>query len=64
MVETRFVDMGVGSKIVFIGKLIVFFCTFGFAFPTLLNDYLRRRELVEPALSLHCAAFRITSPAL
>lgn len=27
-----------GEKIVFIGKLMIFFVSFGFAFPTLLND--------------------------
>ena len=36
--STKWKDLTVGNKIVFIGKLIVFFCSFGFAFPTLLND--------------------------
>jgi hypothetical protein len=34
----KFVDMSIGGKIVFIGKFIIFLCSFGFAFPTLLND--------------------------
>lgn len=34
----KFGQMSFGQKIVFSGKLIVFFCTFGFAFPTILND--------------------------
>lgn len=34
----KFKDLDFGGKIVFIGKLIVFFCTFGFAFPTLLSN--------------------------
>jgi hypothetical protein len=34
----KFKDMSFGGKIVFIGKLVVFICSFGFAFPTLLND--------------------------
>jgi hypothetical protein len=34
----KFKDMGIGGKIVFIGKFIIFVCSFGFAFPTLLND--------------------------
>ena len=34
----KFKDMGIVGKIVFIGKLIIFVCSFGFAFPTLLND--------------------------
>ncbi|MDB5862488.1 MAG: hypothetical protein JWO70_294 [Betaproteobacteria bacterium] len=36
--STKFKDMSVGSKIVFVGKFIIFLCSFGFAFPTLLND--------------------------
>ena len=35
----KFKDMGAGEKIVFIGKLIIFLCTFGFAFPLILNDH-------------------------
>ena len=34
----KFKDMSIGGKIVFIGKFIIFVCSFGFAFPTLLND--------------------------
>jgi hypothetical protein len=34
----KFKDMGIGGKIVFMGKLVIFLCSFGFAFPTLLND--------------------------
>ena len=34
----KFGQMSGGEKIAFIGKLIIFLCTFGFAFPTLLND--------------------------
>ena len=38
--ETRkFKDMGAGEKVVFIGKLTIFLCTFGFAFPLILTDY-------------------------
>ena len=34
----KFGQLSFGQKIVFCGKLIIFFCTFGFAFPTILND--------------------------
>ena len=34
----KFDQMSGGEKIVFVGKLIIFLCSFGFAFPTLLND--------------------------
>jgi hypothetical protein len=34
----KFVDMSFFGKIVFVGKLIIFLCTFGFAFPLILND--------------------------
>lgn len=34
----KFSQLSIGQKIVFCGKLIIFFCTFGFAFPTILND--------------------------
>jgi hypothetical protein len=34
----KFKDLTFGSKVVFIGKFVVFLCSFGFAFPTLLND--------------------------
>ena len=34
----KFKDMGFIGKIVFIVKFVIFLCTFGFAFPTLLND--------------------------
>ena len=33
----KFTDMKIGEKLVFIGKLIIFFATFGFAFPTLMS---------------------------
>lgn len=31
-------DMSAGQKLAFVGKLCVFLISFGFAFPTLLND--------------------------
>ena len=34
----KFHDLTIGSKIVFVGKLVIFICSFGFAFPTMLND--------------------------
>jgi hypothetical protein len=34
----KFKDMGIGQKIVFIAKFIIFVASFGFAFPLLLND--------------------------
>jgi hypothetical protein len=34
----KFNQMGIGEKIVFVGKFILFVCSFGFAFPLLLND--------------------------
>ena len=34
----KFKDMSIVGKIVFVGKLVIFLCSFGFAFPTLLND--------------------------
>ncbi len=34
----KFHDMTAGEKMVFVGKLVVFLCSFGFAFPLLLND--------------------------
>lgn len=34
----KFKDMGAGEKVAFVGKLVVFLCSFGFAFPLLLND--------------------------
>jgi hypothetical protein len=34
----KFADLTGGQKVVFVGKHIVFLCTFGFAFPTLLTD--------------------------
>jgi hypothetical protein len=34
----KFKDMTIIGKIVFIGKLIIFFCSFGFAFPLLLSE--------------------------
>jgi hypothetical protein len=36
--SVKFKDLGIGEKIVFVGKLVIFICSFGFAFPTLLND--------------------------
>ena len=36
--STKFGDMSIGQQIVFIGKFFLFLCSFGFAFPTLLND--------------------------
>jgi hypothetical protein len=42
--EKKFGQMTGGEKIAFLGKLIVFICTFGFAFPTILHDpeYIKR----------------------
>ena len=37
-VSLKFGDMSIVQKIVFCGKLVVFLCSFGFVFPTLLND--------------------------
>lgn len=34
----KFKDMTFGGKLVFIGKLVIFLCSFGFAFPLILND--------------------------
>jgi hypothetical protein len=34
----KFKDMSFFGKIVFIGKVIIFLCSFGFAFPLILND--------------------------
>ena len=34
----KFKDMTVGGKLIFSGKLVVFLCSMGFAFPTLLTD--------------------------
>lgn len=34
----KYKEMSAGQKIVFVGKLILFICSFGFAYPTLLND--------------------------
>ena len=34
----RFLDMSLGEKMVFLVKLLVFFCTFGFAFPKILSQ--------------------------
>jgi hypothetical protein len=34
----KFKDMGIGAKLVFVVKFVIFLCSFGFAFPTLLND--------------------------
>ena len=34
----KFRDLTFFSKIVFVGKLMIFICSFGFAFPTMLND--------------------------
>jgi len=36
--ETKFKDMGVGQKMVFIGKACLFFLTLGFAFPNIFLD--------------------------
>jgi hypothetical protein len=36
--DAKWKDMNFATKIVFIGKLMVFIASFGFAFPTLLND--------------------------
>lgn len=35
--EMRFGEMGTGQRFVFCAKLLLFFATFGFAFPTLLS---------------------------
>ena len=34
----KFRDMGAGGKLTFIGKVLIFIVTFGFVFPTILND--------------------------
>jgi hypothetical protein len=34
----KFSQLSMGEKVVFCGKVVIFFCTFGFAFPTILND--------------------------
>ena len=34
----KFGEMNIGEKIVFTGMLVIFICTFGFAFPTLLSN--------------------------
>jgi hypothetical protein len=34
----KFKAMGAGEKIVFLGKLTIFLCTFGFAFPLILSN--------------------------
>ena len=36
--STKWKDLTFVNKIIFVGKLVVFMCSFGFAFPTLLND--------------------------
>lgn len=36
--EKKFGQMSAGEKLVFMGKLVVFLCSFGFAFPTILHD--------------------------
>ena len=36
--EKKFAQMTGSEKIVFVGKVIVFICTFGFAFPTINHD--------------------------
>lgn len=36
--EKKFAALSIGQKIVFVGKLILFICSFGFAFPLLLDD--------------------------
>jgi len=33
-----FLDMNAGEKLVFLAKLLVFFLTFGFAFPKILSQ--------------------------
>ena len=42
--EKKFAQMTGGEKVVFLGKLLVFLCSFGFAFPTILHDpeYVKR----------------------
>ena len=42
--DKKFGQMSGGEKIVFLGKLIIFLGTFGFAFPTILHDpdYVRK----------------------
>jgi len=36
--SAKWKEMPFATRIVFIGKLMVFIASFGFAFPTLLND--------------------------
>ena len=42
--DKKFAQMTGGEKIIFLGKLILFLATFGFAFPTILHDqdYVRK----------------------
>jgi hypothetical protein len=35
---TRFKDMGLGQKVVFLGKACLFFLTLGFAYPNIFLD--------------------------
>ena len=34
----KFIEMSIGGKMLFVVKLCLFIASFGFAFPTLLND--------------------------
>ncbi len=36
--DKKFAQMSGGEKIVYIGKVIIFIATFGFAFPTILHS--------------------------
>ena len=36
--SAKWKDLNFSARIVFLGKLVVFLCSFGFAFPTLLSD--------------------------
>ena len=36
--ETKFKDMGVGRKMTWIVKFVVFLCSFGFAFPLIMSE--------------------------
>jgi hypothetical protein len=36
--DAKWSDLSAGQRLVFFGKLIVFLCTFGYAFPNLLHQ--------------------------
>lgn len=36
--KPKFSDMSAGEKVIHVGKIVIFFVSFGFAFPTLFSD--------------------------